>query len=157
MKYVLRIKGVSECFGIRRAALAYSEYKNGEISLLNETHPISAFDKLIINDDKAILEDQEEQLIPGQEAWFSFNRNVTSSSGETIERIDLRVMLMPLAEEAIEYYKQGIEGNYYFDSWNGEFEYIISLIYDLEIGNKEQAHEWLELASKKRFKCGFIK
>lgn len=157
MKYLLRIKGVSECLGIRRESLAYSLFGNGKIDLSNTDHPLCAIKELLINGDQVTINDETQKLILGEEAWFSFGQNVMSNKGSILERIDIRVMVFPLAEEAITYYQNAIEEKYIFDAWDGEFEYLVGLIYELELNNLNKAIEWYMKAKQKRFNFELIR
>lgn len=63
---------------------------------------------------------------------------------------------MELHDDAISYYEKEINDGYMFDQWNGEFEFILGLIYSLVLNNKNESDSWLNKALDKNFKYGLI-
>ena len=135
----------------------YCLYGNGIIDLSNLTHPLNEFDHIEISDDNVIVLDNEEKISLNEETRLSYGRKVESSNGDIIERIELRLLVIPLMEESIKYYKDAIDNRNVFDSWDGEFEYLIAMIYELELNNPLEASRYYMEAKKKRFNFELIR
>ena len=152
MKYILRIKCVSSCIGIRRSSLFYTVLENKTIDLKQFEHPFPGFNSLNIKDGIVTVLDKSLKLIMGEEIYFYKNDYVQSLTSKVEEMKTLGVMVMPLDSVAIDYYKDQINEGYTFDQWNGEFEYIIGLIYDYVLKDNKNSSAWYDKAKNKGFK-----
>ncbi len=149
--YIIRLKCVSECLGIRRSSLAYLKLQDGEYSFLDLGHPISKFEKITIKGGIAQVLNTQEELVVGDEIYFYKNKNVESLGKIVTERSTLGLLLIPLNEGMINTYKEAINDGYTFDQWHGEFEYLIALIYEYLLNDIPNANEYYEKASDKGF------
>ena len=156
MKYILRIKAVSQCMGIRRATLAYSEYNDKIINLADTDQPLKKFKNIEINNNKITYNGSTLDLVLNEEIYFYLNRSVNTGNSIETEQNVLGIMLMELHDDAISYYEKEINDGYMFDQWNGEFEFIIGLIYSLVLNNKNESDYWFNKALDKNFKYGLI-
>lgn len=151
MKYIVRIKAVSECMGIRRAALCYVKEDNNTFDISKLSHPLKKFKSIEIKDSNIIVDGKKEALSIGKEVYFyKYNKVETGVSMET-EQIVLGAMLMPLDKEMEEYYIKKIKEGITFDQWKGEFEYLIGLMYELDLNDLEKANSWYLKAIEKEF------
>ena len=64
----------------------------------------------------------------------------------------LGLMLMPLDIKMKEYYEKAISDGFFFDQWNGEFEYLLGLMYKLDLNDLDLSEEYFNKALKKGFK-----
>ncbi|MGM9971615.1 MAG: hypothetical protein ACI35W_04340 [Anaeroplasmataceae bacterium] len=157
MKYIVRIKCVSQCMAIRRASLCYCTLENKEHSLLELGHPISKFNSIEINDGNIICNHHKEKLLIGEEVYFNLmNKVITLDSKEEKEILTLGAMIVPLDPEMEDYYINCINNHELFDQWNGEFEYLLGLMNELCISDMTEALKWYDRAIKKGFKYTLI-
>ena len=157
MKYLLRIKGVSDCAGMKRTNIAYTMMENGKVDLSNLDHPLKTFKNFELKDGNLIMENINEKLPIGEEVSYSkTSKSLLNGKNEVTEYLDIRFLVLPLDKEAIDYYKKAIEDGYIFDAWDGEFEYIIGLIYEEELNDEENAKIYFDASKKKRFRFGLI-
>ena len=88
MKYVIRIKAVSECMRIRRSALCYLRLENHTYDIHREIHPLKKFKSIQIIDSSIIVDGYREELKIGEEVYF-YKTNIVDN-GSYIGRISLR-------------------------------------------------------------------
>lgn len=151
MYYIIRIKAVSECMRIRRAALCYVKEENSSYDISKLPHPLKKFKNIKIEDSMIEILGKREALSLGKEVYFYITNPVDTGNGIEIERITLGAMLMPLDKEMEEYYLEQIKQNITFDQWNGEYEYFLGLMYELDQKDEESAKEWYNRALEKKF------
>lgn len=151
MKYVVRIKAVSECMRIRRAAICYVREENHTYDIHKEPHPLKKFLKVTIEDSMIIVDGKKEALKIGEEVFFYKKNLVDTGNGLEEEILVLGAMLIPIDKEMEEHYLKLIQENQTFDQWNGEVEYLLGMLYELEIKNDSIANEWYLKAKNKKF------
>lgn len=155
---IIRLKAVSLCLGIRRSYLAYIPYQNGVYSLGNLSHPIKVFNGVIIEDDCITVLSTSEELLDCEEVFFYKNRVVVSLNKQEIEQCVLGALPINLSNSLIDFYKDSIDKDIRFDEADGEYEYLLGLIYEYENNDIENAKIWYDKAINKGFKykimCG---
>lgn len=157
MKYVLRIKAVSQCFGIRRANVIYLEMKDRVFDLTSQDHPMASFKGITIKGNSVSVLDTTNELKIGEDVFFYKNSNVSTQTGEVVETKAMGVMMLPLDIEMLDYYQNAINNGERFDTWNGEMEYILGMMYELDQNNDLEAEEWYNKALEKGFKFKLLK
>ena len=153
MKRILRIKAVSQCMGIRRASLTYIEYKDGLYDLSCLEHPINKFKSIKISN--GLVNDRI--INPVEEIYFNMTNKVKSLTGDETETIVMGILPLDLDYEMLDFYKKAIDNNEKFDQWNGEVEYLIGLMYLLDLNDNNNASIWFEKALNKGFKYELLK
>lgn len=151
MKYVIRIKAVSSCMRIRRSALCYLMDLDNTYDLSRLIHPLKKFKSLTVKDSCIIVDGKKEALSLGEEVYFYKNNNVDTGSSIEVEQLVLGAMLLPLDKDMEEYYQKKIDEGISFDEWKGEFEYLIGLMYELDLHDVINASLWYEKAKEKKF------
>lgn len=150
MKY-LRLKAISSCMGIRRSEIYYLNEDNIDISKFS--YPLNKIKISNISLDNSTITffDEEYHLENGNVISKRIQDKVYSLNNEEIEYLYFEILPLELSFDAISYYEDAINNNYIFDEKDGEFEYILSLIY--KDNEKDKHLEYLNLAKTK----GFIK
>ena len=156
MKYIIRIKAVSECIGIRRSTLSYINLEDRSYDLRPLGHPLSSFKEMTLDGMKLKIGGHEELLKPGYEEFFYKNNEVKSLNKTEIERVVLGALLIPLDREMDKIYNKAIDDGESFDQWNGEFEYLLGLLYQYEFNDINRANEYFNKAEAKGFKYKLI-
>lgn len=151
MKYIVRIKAVSECMRIRRAALCYVKNENNVYDIHMEPHPLKKFIKLEIKDSTIIVDGKEEVLRDYEEVFFYKKNLVDTGSGIEEEVLVLGAMLIPLDKSFEENCLKLINENQNLDQWNGEVEYLLGMIYELKYNDDAKASSWYLKAKDKKF------
>lgn len=151
MKYILRLKAVSQCYGIRRATLTYIDLNDGVYSLTCLEHPLNKFKDIIIKDKTITILEENKDLRLGEDIFFYKDNIVKTPTGNTKETLALGVMLFPLDKGMESYYLDAIEKGQKFDQWNGEIEYLLSMMYELDLNDLDKAKEYYDKAQKKGF------
>lgn len=151
MKYIVRIKCVSQCMNIRRSYLCYATLENKKYNLVEFSHPLSSFLEIEIKDGNLIWNNNVEKLLIGDDVYLYNNRNVTSLNKIETEIIVLGAMIIPIDVEMEDYYISCINDNLCFDEWNGEFEYLLGLMYELCLNDHDEAYKWYQKAIDKGF------
>lgn len=152
MIYIIRAKAVSLCVGIRRAVVTYFLNNDGIIDLNSYEHPLKKFKSIKVLDGYAEVLGTSNKLEAGQDVFFYKNNKVLSGVSEENEVMTLGLMLMPLDIEMLDYYNEAINNGYLFDQWNGEFEYLIGLMYKLDLKDLDKANDYFNKALNKGFK-----
>lgn len=153
MNRVLRIKGISNAIGIRRSIVVYMEVSEGEFTLDKAEYPLNNLKyslKIQNNQVKINYKDEEFILTDGESHTFNERRMVKSLTGEIPEFIEVNFLLVPLSSEAIKYYEDSQNKGYVFDEKNGEFSYLIGLIYK-SLGKSELSQEYFKKAHDEGF------
>ncbi len=155
MEYLVRIKCVSECIGIRRSSLIYLRMKDTSLDLTKLSHPISKFKALSLKGTALAIDSEEKSLVEGEEIYFYKTNTVKSLINNALERLTLGALLMPLHPDMLKVYDDSISKGLTFDQWSGEFEFLMGAIY--EICNKDmyEAHLYYDKAMAKGFNFGF--
>lgn len=156
MKYVVRIKAVSECMRIRRAALCYVKEENHTYDIHSETHPLKKFLSVTIKDSMIIVDGKMEALKIGEEVFF-YKKNMVDT-GEKLEEeiLVLGAMLIPLDINMKDHYIDLIEKGETLDQWNGEFEYLLGMMYELDLNDDSMANQWYLKAREKKFNFSLL-
>ena len=153
--YVVRIKAVSLCMGIRRSNLIYTILEDKEIDF-NFGHPMSKFKNGILNKDYLEINNEKQSLLIGEEVYWYKNNDVESLGKIETEKLVLGAMILELDSDMINYYEDAIKNGYIFDAWHGEFEYLLALLYDKGMNNKDLASSYYKMASDKGFKFKLV-
>lgn len=154
MNRVLRIKGISNAMGIRRSIVHYGMIKSADFVLNNVEYPLKNLKfSLGQQNDSVFLtfNNEKTELINGVEQSFKKTRVVKGLFKDEMEYIEIDFMLLPLDVEAIKYYQDSIDKGYVFDEKNGEFTYIIGLIYQAN-GDIEKSNIYFNKAKEEGFK-----
>ena len=157
MKYVVRVKCVSQCMSIRRGSLLYITLENKEYDLSELSHPFSRFPSLKISDGNIIVNSMSEKLLVGEEVFLNTSYKVKTLTGEDYEYIVLGAMIIPLDPDMEDYYVECINNNERFDQWPGEFEYILGMMNELCLNDSAEAMKWYDKAMNKGFAFELIK
>ena len=96
MIYIVRIKAVSECMRIRRAALCYVRLENYTYDIHKETHPLKKFISFKIDGNNIIVDGKREELKVHEEVFFYKNNMVDTGSSMENEELVLGAMIIPL-------------------------------------------------------------
>ena len=152
---IVRLKAVSLCLGIRRSYLAYIPYKNGVYSLADLSHPIKVFESVKLDGD-TLTSLNGSELISNDEIFFYKNRTVVSLNKELVEQCVLGALAMDLSNNVIDFYQESIDNDIRFDEADGEYEYLIGLIYEYENNDLENAKIWYGKAIEKGFNYKLI-
>lgn len=152
---IIRLKAVSLCLGIRRSYLTYIPYKNGEYSLIDLSHPIKVFESVRLDGD-TLTSLNVSEFISFDEIFFYKNRTVVSLNKELVEQCVLGALVMDLSNNVIDFYKESIDNDIRFDEADGEYEYLIGLIYEYENNDLDNAKIWYDKAIDKGFKYKMI-
>jgi hypothetical protein len=156
MKYVVRIKAVSECMRIRRAALCHVRAENHTYDIHKEAHPLKKFISITIKDSMIIVDGKMEALKIGEEVFF-YKKNLVNTGLKMEEEIlVLGAMLIPLDIEMKDHYIDLIEKGETFDQWNGEIEYLLGMMYELDLKDDSLANEWYIKAKDKKFNFSLL-
>ena len=71
-----------------------------------------------------------------------------------------------IATQMMDYIRQTVDGDFYidainngffFDQWNGEFEYLLGMMYELDQNDFNHSNEYYNIALKKGFKFKLLK
>ena len=151
MIYVVRVKAVSECMRIRRAALCYVKNENNTYDIHKEVHPLKKFISFTLKDSIITVDGKSEALKVGEEVFFYKKNMVDTGNSLEEETIVLGAMLIPLDLSMLKQYESLIEDGQTLDQWNGEFEYLIGMIYELCLHDDLKANEWYLKAKDKKF------
>ena len=152
MIYIIRAKAVSQCVGIRRAIVTYFKYEDGIIDLKDYEHPLKNFKSIKLLDGYAEVLGTSNKLELASDVFFYKNNKVLANDKEENEIMTLGLMLMPLDIKMKEYYETAISDGFFFDQWNGEFEYLLGLMYKLDLNDLDLSEEYFNKALKKGFK-----
>lgn len=153
---IIRLKAVSQCLGIRRSYLAYIPYENGMYSLEDLAHPMKIFKNIIVDNNNLKALDNEE-LLENEEIFFYKNRKVVSLNKELIEQCVLGCLAISLNDNMIEYYIESINDDIRYDEFDGEYEFLIALIYEYIKNDLKEAKKWYDKAYEKGFNYKIIK
>ena len=157
MVYVVRIKAVSLCLGIRRANVIYIKLSNDEYDLSSLEHPLKLFKNIKLNNNEIEILGKKKLLKVGEEVFFYNNKKVVVNNGDSIEEVTLGAMILPLDIEMKDYYIDAINNGFLFDQWNGEFEYLLGMMYELDQNDFNHSNEYYNIALKKGFKFKLLK
>lgn len=151
MIYIVRIKAVSECMRIRRAALCYVRFENFTYDIHKEPHPLKKFISFKIEDSSIIIDGKKESLKVNEEVFFYKNNMVDTGSSMENEELVLGAMLIPLDKSMENQFLELIKENQTLDQWNGELEYLLGMLYEFEFHDDKKAEEYYLLAREKKF------
>ena len=155
MDYIVRIKCVSECIGIRRSSLIYLKMKDTELDLTKLSHPMSKFKSLSLKGDSLIIDGKAETLRQGDEIYFYKANKVQSLDSTVDERLTLGAILMPLHPVMLKMYEKSIEDGLTFDQWSGEFEFLMGAVHEICNHDMDEANFYYDKAEAKGFSFGF--
>lgn len=156
MKYVIRIKAVSECMRIRRAALCYLRLENHTYDIHMGIHPLKKFKSIQIIDSSIIVDGYREELKIGEEVYF-YKTNIVDNGMEAIsEELVLGAMIIPIDRSMEDNYLNIIEKNESIDEWKGEAFYLLGMIYEYDYKDDERASLWYLKAKESGFNFGLF-
>ena len=155
MEYIVRIKCVSECIGIRRSSLIYLKAKDTALDLSTLSHPISKFKALSLNGNTLTVDGRSEELRQGEEIYFYKSNQVKSLDTTVEERLTLGAILMPLHPVMLKMYEKNISEGITFDQWSGEFEFLMGAVHELCNHDPDEANFYYDKAEAKGFSFGF--
>ena len=153
---IIRLKAVSLCLGIRRSYIAYIPYKNGKYLLDDLPHPIKVFNSVTLENNNLSSLEAMEKLSIIEEVFFYKNRTVVSLNKKELEQCVLGALIMDLNNNMIDFYKDSIINDIRFDESDGEYEYLLGLIYEYENNDLTSAKIWYDKAINKGFKYKLI-
>ena len=156
MKYIIRIKAVSSCIGIRRSNLCYIRLEDKSYDLTKLPHPLKTFKGMSLNGMKLNVNGETKLLKPGYEEYYYKNNQVETLAGMETEQAVLGALLIPLDRKIDSFYNKAISDGERFDQWDGEFEYLLGLLYEYEFKDSSKAIEYYDKARAKGFSYNIL-
>ena len=89
MVYVVRIKAVSLCLGIRRANVIYLKLSNNEYDISSLDHPLKLFKNIKLYNNEIEILGKKELLKVGEEVYFYNNKNAKFLQDKRKSYIDI--------------------------------------------------------------------
>ena len=156
MKYVIRIKAVSECMRIRRSALCYLRLENHTYDIHMGIHPLKKFKSIQIIDSSIVVDGYREELKIGEEVYFYKTNIVDNGMGSTSEELVLGAMIIPIDRSMEDNYLNIIEKNETIDEWKGEAFYLLGMMYEYDYKDDDRASLWYLKAKESGFNFGLF-